>query len=74
MDRVATIMSRPDETTDRRSRQRVRSDDEIRRAVELMLDELVEALLVTDADGLVVGVVTWHDVVAWAVARQLSTP
>lgn len=52
---------------------RVRPDDDIRRAAEVMLDELVDAVPVSDRSGRVVGVVTWSDIVAHVAGRQLGS-
>lgn len=50
----------------------VHPDDDIRRAAERMLDELVDVVPVAEADGRMVGVVTWRDVVAYATGRSLA--
>jgi acetoin utilization protein AcuB len=50
---------------------RVPRDAPVRRAAELMVDELVDALPVTDDDGRVVGVVTWSDIVRLVARRDL---
>lgn len=44
----------------------VRPDDDVRVAAETMLDQMVEAVPVTDDTGRVVGIVTWSDLVAHA--------
>lgn len=51
---------------------RIGPDDDVRRATTLMLDEDAEALLVAEADGHVVGIVTWSDIAEWAGARELA--
>jgi predicted transcriptional regulator len=43
---------------------RVRPGDDVRRAVEVMLGELVDAVAVVGDDDRVVGVLAWSDVVA----------
>lgn len=48
---------------------RVHESDPVRRAAEVMVNGLVDALPVVDDDGQVVGVVTWSDIIAM-VARQ----
>lgn len=42
----------------------IRPSADIRRAAELMLDTLVDAVLVADGAGRVLGVLTWADIVA----------
>ena len=49
----------------------VRADDDVRVAAEAMLDQMVEAIPVTDDTGRVVGIVTWSDLVAHAAGREL---
>jgi CBS-domain-containing membrane protein len=51
---------------------RVGPDDDITRAVEVMLDELVDAVPVADRTGRVVGVVTWSDIVAHVAGEHLG--
>ena len=51
-------------------RGRVRPDDDIRRAAEVMLEELVDAVPVAD-DGRVVGIVRWSDIVAHVAGEHL---
>ena len=43
----------------------------VRRAAEVMVVELVDALPVVDDDGRVVGVVTWSDIVAMVAGQHL---
>lgn len=74
MDAVCTIMSPVDGPPPRADHTPLRPGDAIRRAVEVMLGDLVDELLVADDAGRVVGMVTWSDVVAWAIAQQLSAP
>ena len=50
---------------------RVHQDAPVRRAAELMIDELVDALPVADDDGRVVGIVTWSDIVRLVARRDL---
>ena len=50
---------------------RVGPDDDIRRAAELMLEELVDAVPVADRTGRVVGIVTWSDIVAHVAGEHL---
>ena len=50
---------------------RVHRDAPVRRAAELMVDELVDALPVVDDIGHVVGIVTWSDIVRLVARRDL---
>jgi predicted transcriptional regulator len=50
---------------------RVHRDASIRRAAQLMVDELVDALPVVDDTGHVVGIVTWSDIVRLVARRDL---
>lgn len=50
---------------------RVHPDDDLPRAAEVMLDALVDAIVVADETGRVVGVVTWADIVAHVAGRHL---
>lgn len=52
-------------------RRRVHPHDSVRRAAEVMLDELVDAVPVCNHDGRVVGLVTWADIVALVARRDL---
>lgn len=51
---------------------RVRPDDDLQRAAEVMLDALVDAIVVADDSGRVVGLVTWADLVAHIAGRHLG--
>ncbi len=51
---------------------RVRPDDDLQRAAEVMLDALVDAIVVADESGRVVGLVTWADLVAHIAGRHLG--
>lgn len=46
--------------------------DDIRLAASLMLDALVDAVLVTEPSGRVVGLLTWADVVTHVTGRELG--
>jgi CBS domain-containing protein len=50
---------------------RVHHGEPVRRAAEVMVVELVDALPVVDDDGRVVGVVTWSDIVAMVAGEHL---
>ncbi|MGZ4448230.1 MAG: CBS domain-containing protein [Nocardioides sp.] len=50
----------------------VHHQDTVRRAAQVMLDELVDALPVVDDDGRVVGVLTWSDIVATVAGTHLA--
>lgn len=54
-----------------RDQPRVHRADPVRRAAEVMILELVDALPVVDDDGRVVGVVTWSDIVAMVAGQHL---
>lgn len=45
--------------------------DDIRRAAQVMLEELVDAMPVADAAGRVIGIVTWTDLVSHVLSRDL---
>lgn len=51
---------------------RVHPDDGLPRAAEVMLDALVDAIVVADETGRVLGVVTWADLVAHVAGRHLG--
>lgn len=51
---------------------RVHHEASVRRAAELMVVELVDALPVVDDDGHVVGVLTWSDIVAAVAGHHLA--
>lgn len=51
---------------------RVRPDDHLQRAAEVMLDALVDAIVVADDSGRVVGLVTWADLVSHLAGRHLG--
>jgi CBS domain-containing protein len=53
---------------------RVHRGEPVRRAAEVMVLELVDALPVVDDDGRVVGVVTWSDIVAMVAGEHLRGP
>ncbi len=50
---------------------RVHLAEPVRRAAEVMVNGLVDALPVVDDDGHVVGIVTWSDIVAMVARRDL---
>lgn len=50
---------------------RVHLDDPVRRAAEVMVNGLVDALPVVDDDGHVVGIVTWSDIIAMVARHDL---
>ena len=56
-------------TTCRASSRACTTPRPVRRAAEVMVVELVDALPVVDDDGRVVGVVTWSDIVAMVAGR-----
>ncbi len=51
---------------------RVRPDDDLQRAAEVMLDALVDAVVVADDTGRVVGLLTWADLVTHVAGRHLG--
>lgn len=51
---------------------RVRPDDDLGRAAEVMLDQLVDAVVVADETGRVVGILTWADMVTHIASRHLA--
>ncbi|HEY0903711.1 MAG TPA: CBS domain-containing protein [Marmoricola sp.] len=51
---------------------RVSPDDDLQRAAEVMLDALVDAVVVADETGRVVGLLTWADLVTHVAGRHLA--
>ena len=51
---------------------RVSPDDDLHHAAEVMLDALVDAVVVADGTGKVVGLLTWADLVTHVAGRHLA--